>query len=471
MRSKPRLGRLLAAAIGEENLIGRGERDAMSAYAHDASSAQPESWPDFVAKPATAEEVSRIVRLAYRFRVPIVPRGAGTGLAGGAVPRAGGIVLSLERMNRVLEIDERNRCMVAEAGVPTNSLNAALVGTGLFYAGFPLSLQNCLIGGNVSTNAGGGKALKYGVTGRHVLGLELVTPRGRIIALGGKNRKDKAGYDLTHLVVGAEGTLGVVTKVILQLLPRPEASSAAFLFFDGASAASRAILSILDLPAVPSSLELIDRLSFLACDRHAKTGFAIGEAQSVLLLAYEEGSAEAARRNLERAIGLLGPALLSNYIAPDAAGEARIWALRQALADADYLGSEEKASEDIVVPYAQLPEFADSLAALPSAYPGLMVTNCGHAADGNLHTTLHRLPGLSDAEWGRTLESAKRDIYALARKQGGKISGEHGIGYRRAEGFAAWADPFELELMRLIKKAWDPRGIMNPGKIFAAPRG
>lgn len=446
------------------------DKGSLAEYSSDSShlvQAGKKNYPEVVVKPRSAAEISEIVKLANRHKIPITPRSAGTGLAGGCIPVGGGIVLSLEKLNHVIEVDEENRTITLEAGVPTNKINECLKNRNIFYAGFPMSLQDCMIGGNIATNAGGGKAVKYGVTGRHVLGLEFVTPTGEIVKLGGKNRKDKAGYNLKELVVGSEGTLGIITKAIINLEKKPNFSGCALAFFGSNQNAAQAILSILSLAAVPSSLELIDRKSFMVCNSYMGKNYDMGNANCALLISFEEETQRQVNINLEAAIETVKQTgALDITRAGTKEEEADIWSIRQSLANAKGYGSEESVAEDIVVPYAYLPAFMEELRTIEKGYHGLMITNCGHAADGNLHTTLHRMPGIVDSEWKQMLSCARAEIYAALGKLGGKLTGEHGIGLSRVDAFKSITSPVELNLMKSIKKAWDPNNIMNPGKMF-----
>ncbi|MDR1977164.1 MAG: FAD-binding oxidoreductase [Synergistaceae bacterium] len=451
------------------------DEDSRRQYARDRTPMSRECVADAVVLPAVAEEIASVAALANRERIPLVPRGAGSGLSGGCAPVCGGIVLSLERMNAILEYDAANRALTVEAGVLTNNIDEYLRSEPFFYAGFPMSIQDCMIGGNIATNAGGGKAVKYGVTGDHVLGLEIVTAEGKRAVLGGKNRKDVAGYDLKRLVVGSEGTLAIVTKAVLSLERRPAVTRSALFFFGENGRAAEAILRILASGQPPASLELMDRRAFSACNRYAGNVFDLDlfgprEISCAVLASYEEDSLETALRCLTEAAGRVGDLTAAPaFIAGDQRQEEDIWNVRKALAEADHLyGSVEVVGEDIVVPYASMPTFIEKLGEIESRHRGVMLTNCGHAADGNLHTTIHRMPELSSEEWGETLELLKEEIYREMRLLGGKLTGEHGVGSKRVRDFARVTDPGEMSLLRAVKKSWDPNGILNPGTIFSA---
>jgi glycolate oxidase len=463
----------------------RDDPESRREYACDRTPMSRQYSADVVVFPANAQEVSNVAALANRYRIPLVPRGAGSGLSGGCAPVYGGIVLSLERMDAILEYDPANRAITVEAGVLTNTINDYLKDTPFFYAGFPMSIQNCMIGGNIATNAGGGKAVKYGTTGRHVLGLEVVTAEGKCLVLGGKNRKDVAGYDLKSLVIGSEGTLAIVTKAILSLERRPTVTRSGLFFFGDDAKAAEAILRILSSGQTPASLELMDRRAFAACNRQAGNIFAPeilgfsgnpgfskdpdgGGVRCVVLVSYEDDDLETALRCLtEAAKSTEGLTVAASIVADSQSREDDIWNVRKALAEADHLyGSVEVAGEDVVVPYAFMPSFIGKLGEIESRYPGIMITNCGHAADGNLHSTIHRMPELSEEEWREKLSRVKAEIYQEMRRLGGKITGEHGIGSKRVKDFLDVTNPDELSLLRAVKKSWDPNGILNPGTIL-----
>ncbi|MDR3333162.1 MAG: FAD-binding oxidoreductase [Synergistaceae bacterium] len=469
----PRFGHITEEIIGElKRVVGDryvlSNDDSRRAYARDKA---PRIWDraaDAVVLPGSVDEVCAVIAVANRERIPVVPRGAGSGLSGGCVPILGGMTLSLERMNAILEYDGENRTITVEAGVLTNDINVYLEETPFYYAGFPMSIQDCMIGGNIATNAGGGKAVKYGVTGNHVLGVEIVTPEGEAVTLGGKNRKDVTGYDLKSLIIGSEGTLAVITKATLSLERKPAATRSALLFFGNNGLAAEAVVRIMSLGPHPASLELMDRRAFSACCLYTGKNLDLNDAECVVLVSYEEDSLEAAFGRLSGAVSAVADLTVATpVIARDSQQEEYIWTIRKALAEANHLyGSVEVTGEDIVVPFAYMPPFIERLGEIESRHEGIMITNCGHAADGNLHTTIHRMPGLRDDEWTRSIRLVKDEIYGEMRKIGGKLSGEHGIGSNRVDDFSRLADPVEMKLLMAIKKSIDPNGIMNPGTIF-----
>lgn len=455
----------LAAICGAAGVALDPEK--MEAYSHDETSAEEYGhMPEVVVLPRTTEEVAAIVKLANERRIPITPRGAGSGLSGGAIPQLGGIVLSVEKMNRLIEIDEANMVAVVEAGMVTNDLAKTVQERGLYYAGYPMSLQTCFIGGNIAENAGGGKAVKYGVTGRYILGLELVTPRGDIVLLGGKLVKDVSGYDLKQLVVGSEGTLGIVTRAIVKLVGNPAAKSDLLALFATPYDAIRVVPKIMTAGIVPASMEFMDRLSVVTSCEYLNESLPYRDSGAMLLIEVDGSDPSQVERDLV-AIGDLCEAsgAAEVFVAEDRNNIERIWNVRRNIAEAFKVYSPVQSLEDIVVPIAAIPDIIPALDLLGAKY-GMKIPCYGHAGDGNLHATLVKDPAMDMETWHRSEAACLRELYAVTKSLGGRISGEHGIGLKRKGYLRELADPVELDLMRAIKNAWDPAGIMNPGKIF-----
>jgi len=458
--------RELADIVGERFVIT--DREKLEPYSHDeVAEAAYASLPEVVVKPRTAEEVAGIVQLANRRLIPVTPRGAGSGLSGGAVPVCGGIVLATDRMNRILEIDERNLMAVVEPGVVTNEINEQVSRLGLFYAGYPMSLETCYIGGNVAENAGGGKAIKYGVTERYVLGLQVVTPTGEIVELGGKRLKDVTGYNLVKLMVGSEGTLGVITRITLRLLPLPKAQVALLVpFADVESAVAVVPKAMTQGGTIPTAIEFMDRLSVQASCRYLNEQLPYEQSGAMLLIEVDGSDEETVRRDYET----IGELCLQNgaqevYVADNHTTRERLWRIRRNIAEAFKIVSPHQSIEDIVVPTAAIPRLMPELARISEQY-GVQIPCYGHAGDGNLHATVVKGRGDSMEEWHRKLPNILNDLYVAARRLGGTISGEHGIGSKRKEFMRLVLGQAELELMRKIKRALDPNNILNPGKIF-----
>lgn len=425
------------------------------------------SMPEVVVLPGSAAEVQAVVRLADREMIPVTPRGAGSGLSGGAVPACGGISLSVERMNRILEIDRQNLCAVVEPGVLTNTLDEALRPHGLFFAGYPLSEEICFIGGNVAHNAGGGRAVKYGVTRRYITGLELVTAQGELLTVGGKRFKDATGYDLVGLMVGSEGTLGVFTRIYVRLLARPAHRGSILAIFPDPDRALGIVPEILvDRGLTPSSVEFMDGESFSAGCRALKETLPYQGAGAALLL--EADGREAARvvEELDALEDVCRRAGATEVVrARSEAESARFWRIRKQLVWALRGASTRTSIEDIVVPIGSLRPFVRRIGEVARAR-GLRIPTFGHAADGNLHCHPLKDPDMGDEEWDALLPRVLGELYAEAASLGGTISGEHGIGNKRRAYLPVVMPPAQIALLRAIKAALDPKGILNPGKIF-----
>ena len=457
----------LAQIVGAGFVITDAEK--MEPYSHDeVPGPEYSAMPEVVVRPRTAEEISEIMKLANREKIPVTPRGAGSGLSGGAVPIHGGIVLSVERMNEILEIDEENMMAVVEAGVVTNEINERIADKGLFYAGYPMSVETCFIGGNVAENAGGGKAIKYGVTERYVIGLEVVTPTGEILRLGGKRVKDVTGYNLVKLMVGSEGTLGILTEVTLKLLPLPKAIVDLLVLFPDVRSAIGAVPKVLTMGGIiPTAIEFMDQLSARTSCEYLNEHLPYQEAGAMLLIEVDGTDEEI----VEREYTTIGELCFENgaievYVADNATTRERLWSVRRNIAEAFKVISPHQSLEDIVVPPASIPDIMPELEGISEKY-GVQLPCYGHAGDGNLHATIVKDPEDSLEEWGKKLPEALRDLYRATRALGGTISGEHGIGFKRKKDYMeVVVDEAEVAFMRNIKRAVDPNNILNPGKIF-----
>jgi len=461
----PAILRELRGLLGSQYVLV--DQEKIETYSHDETDATEYGhYPEVVVLPTTTEQVAQVVKLANRERIPITPRGAGSGLSGGAIPHMGGMVLSLEKMNHLVELDRDNMVAVVEAGMVTNDLAMYVQERGLFFAGYPMSLQTCVIGGNIAENAGGGKAVKYGVTGRYILGMELVTPTGDIVWLGGKLAKDVSGYDLKSLVVGSEGTLGIVTKAIIKLIGYPTTVSDLLVLFKTPREAINVVPVILSKGLVPTSIEFMDQLSMRTSCIYLNENLPYEEAGAMLLIELDGNNAEQIENDLI-AVGRLcqEQGALEVYVAEDKNNIERIWKVRRNIAEAFKVYSPIQSLEDIVVPISRIPELIPELEQLSVKYK-MQIPCYGHAGDGNLHATLVKDPEMDLETWKKNERACLRELYRITTNMGGKISGEHGIGIKRKEFLREVIDPIELNLMRAIKKAWDPNAIMNPGKIF-----
>jgi glycolate oxidase len=465
----------LTAAVAEEliNIVGRpnvvyGDPAAMQDYAHDEVAGEEHArMPEAVIKPETAQQISQVLMLANRERIPVTPRGAGSGLSCGAVPVCGGIVLSVERMNRILEIDGENMVAVVEPGVVTNDVNDAVEEYGLFYAGYPMSQELCFVGGNVAENAGGGRAIKYGVTGRYVLGLEVVLPTGEIVELGGKRVKDVTGYDLIHLMVGSEGTLGIFTRIILRLLPRPAARAVLLVPFPDTPAAIGAVPRLMTRGRiVPTSVEFMDRRSIRAAYDYTGERLPHPDVGALLLIEVDGTDETRVERDMHSIVDLcLELGALDVLVGNTPRDERRMWRPRQEMADAIKAICPVQSLEDIVVPLAQIPDLMPELDRLSEKYD-VQIPCYGHAGDGNLHATVVKKPETSMEEWEEKLPAILQELYTTVHALGGTISGEHGIGSKRSRYLPLVMDEKVIELQRGIKRLFDPLNILNPGKIF-----
>jgi glycolate oxidase len=452
---KPAVIKDLRKIVGPANLLT--EQEELTVYSYDAT--RLTGAPDAVVRPATAEEVSQVLLLANRERFPVAPRGAGTGMSGGSVPLCGGVVLSFERMNRILEIDEANRIAVAEPGVITGDLQREVESRGLFYPPDPASSNFCTIGGNAAECAGGLRAVKYGVTKDYVLGLEVVLPTGEIIKTGARTSKSVAGYDLTRLIIGSEGTLGVITKVIVRLLPLPERVETLAAFFPDRKAALAVLPAVTEKRVVPRTLEFVDGAALRVAEGYLRMDPPSGAA--AMLLIETDGTADSAVREIELIETICRKAGAAGVVrARDLAGRDKLWKLRRSISPALYALKPVKINEDIVVPIDKL---AVMLAALDeiSSRRSLLIVNFGHAGDGNIHVNI-----MIEERERPAAELAVRDIMETVVRLEGSISGEHGIGISKAAYLPLEIGAEALTVMKKIKEAMDPKNILNPGKIF-----
>lgn len=457
----------LREIAGEENVIF-DDPEKLEIYSHDEIVEREYAhMPEVVVKPNSTEEVSLIMKLAAKNRIPVTPRGAGTGLSGGAVPIYGGILLSVENMNRILEIDLDNLMVVVEPGRITADINEALQEHGLFYAGYPMSLQKCFIGGNVAENAGGGQAVKYGVTGRYVMGLEVVLPSGEIVEFGGKRVKDVTGYNMVQLMVGSEGTLGIFTKIILKLLPRPMARIDLLALFDDIQTAINVVsLVFLKEKLIPAGIEFMDRLCINTAQEYVEEKMPYPEANGALLITLDGTNVEQVRieaRTISQLLRENGAVEVHAAETPDA--QEKLWKVRRSVIDALKALSSEQSLEDVVVPLASIAKMMPCLTELSEKYDVLMPC-FGHAGDGNLHVTIIKKKECTTQRWQKILPEVRSELYETARKLGGTISGEHGIGHKRKDFMPLVLGDVEIELMKRIKLAFDPDNILNPGKMF-----
>jgi len=459
----------LRRIVGDRYVI-YDDTEKLEAYSHDEI-AEPQyaHMPDALVRPASAAEIAAVIKLANREMIPVTPRGAGRGLSGGAVPIHGGIVLLCDRMNHILEIDEANMIAVVEPGVVTNEINEAIADKGLFFAGYPMSLETCYVGGNVAENAGGGKAVKYGVTGRYVIGLEVVTPIGEIVQLGGKLVKDVTGYNLIGLMVGSEGTLGVFTKIFIKLMPKPKASVDLLVLFKTAEDAISAVPKIMTTGGIiPTAIEFMDKSSVQAACSYLNESLPYEQCGAMLLITVDGSEAGQVEREYE-SIGelCLAGGAVEVYVADNFTTSERIWKVRRNIAEAFKVISPHQSLEDIVVPIANIPRMVEGLGEISRRFD-VPIPCYGHAGDGNLHATPVMNPAWAPEKWHETLPAILTEMYKLTARLGGMLSGEHGIGHKRKQYMPLFVGEANLAIMRSIKRALDPNNILNPGKIFDA---
>lgn len=435
------------------------DREDLFCYGFDASST--EGVPSAVVRPVDTEEVSKIAGFAFNNMVPIVPRGAGTGMTGGSVPLEGTAIISLEGMNRIIDIDEKNMIAVVEPGVINFHLQEKLEETGLFYPPDPASMKFCTLGGNVAENAGGPRAIKYGVTKDYVLGLEIVLPDGRVMMTGGKTYKGVVGYDLTRLLVGSEGTLGIITKIFLKVLPLPEEIITILCTFSRMDDATLAVSRITSSSIIPRTLEIMDHESISAVENYRKFGLPLNA--EALLLIEVDGSNAAVSGDAEKIASICTSCNGNVSVASDQFTKQRVWEARRAVSPALYRIKPTKINEDIVVPRGRIPEMFSSLRKIAEKY-GLTIANFGHAGDGNIHVNV--MTDKNDPEEYGKAKRAVKDIFEAALELGGTISGEHGVGITKKQYVGMELSDMNIDVMKEIKNIFDPRGIMNPGKMF-----
>jgi glycolate oxidase len=435
------------------------EPEDLACYGFDASGL--EGRPALVAWPRTAQEVSETLKYAYGRGMVIVARGAGTGMTAGAVPPEGAVILSTEKLNRILEVDYENLNAVVEPGVINGDFQRALAERGYFYPPDPASMEFCTLGGNVAENAGGPRALKYGVTRDYVMQLEAALPDGRIITTGVKTHKGVVGYDLTRLLVGSEGTLAVVTKIRLRFLPLPQDVTTLLAYFGDVEAAGRAVSEIISSGILPRTLEFMDNECIKAVEKFKPTG--LPTTIDALLLIELDGYPEVIQKEAEKVLNICRNWRAKCEVAADEEARARLWESRRAISPALYHISPTKINEDIVVPRSRI---SDMLAVLKrlSRDSGIPIVNFGHAGDGNIHVNI--MVDKRDPEKLKRGHEVVGEMFRRVLDMGGTISGEHGVGLTKAEYIGMEIGEAELELMRNIKKVFDPKGLLNPGKIF-----
>jgi glycolate oxidase len=420
-----------------------------------------EELPSAVVWPEKTEDIVQIMKYAYESGAPIVPRGAGTGMTGGSVPLKDAVVISMERMNRIIELDKDNLTVLVEPGIINGRLQREVELQGFFYPPDPASMNFCTIGGNVAENAGGPRALKYGVTRDYVMEIEAVLPNGKLITAGVRTHKGVVGYDLVRLLVGSEGTLAVLTKIRLKLLPLPEDVVTLLCLFNDIEASARAVSMIIASKIIPRTLEFMDREAIKAVKKFKPIG--LPDNIEALLLIEIDGYPDAIRKEAEKVAGICTGLGADVSMAADEEARNKLWECRRSVSPALYHISPTKINEDIVVPRNRIPEMLNGLRKL-SEDSGIKIVNFGHAGDGNIHVNI--MAGNSNAEEYRRAESLVKKIFELTLSLGGTISGEHGVGITKAKYIGMEIKEKELSLMKGIKNLFDPKNILNPGKMF-----
>ena len=452
----------LRKIIGDQNVMTDAE--SMKDYGHDQTE-DLQFYPAVVVKPGSTEEIAAIMKLANREMIPVTPRGAGTGLSGGALPVYGGILLSTERLNKILHIDERNLQATVEPGVINQVFRDAVEPKGLFYPPDPASRGSCFLGGNVAENAGGPKAVKYGVTKDYILNCEVVLPTGEIIWTGANVLKNSTGYNLTQLMVGSEGTLGIVTKIVVRLIPLPKQNLLMLVPFFSPEKACEAVSAVFMAGFTPSAMEFMERDAIDFVMKYVDVKIPVkDEHKAHLLIEVDGNDLDVLFKECEQITNLMYQFECDEVMFADTAQQKEnLWRLRRSAGEAVKSHSIYK-EEDTVVPRAELPFLLKKVKEIGSKY-GFRSVCYGHAGDGNLHVNIIR-DNMDDDAWNNKVPLGIREIFEYCVSIGGTISGEHGIGYVQKNYMDIPFDKTQLELQKGIKKLFDPNNILNPGKIF-----
>ncbi|HIU64859.1 MAG TPA: FAD-binding oxidoreductase [Candidatus Avacidaminococcus intestinavium] len=449
----------LRTAVGEEHVFCDAEK--LNQYKTDEETdVRFHHLPEVVVAPANAKEVAAVVKIANQFLVPITPRSAGTSVSCGAIAVCGGIVLLLERMNKIIELNEDAMYMVVEAGVRTAEIQELANSKGLLYAGDPCSSDSCLIGGNIATNAGGNKAVRYGTTRNQVYEIEVVTPTGEITTLGARLNKKTTGYCLEQLVIGSEGTLGIITKATLKLLPLAPYKLDILAIFTDLDQAIGIVPVLVKAGLNPTSVEFMANEFVRSASDYCQLRLPHYEDGHYVIITVETFNEDELEVKMEQLDELCNANGATDVLEADE----RVWKIRRNCLESTRVLSLINSSDDLVVPVEKIAYTIEHLTKVAQGYPFKMFT-LAHAGDGNLHFTM--LKGdLSDAQWESELERFHAEAYPFIYSMGGRISGEHGIGAKKIGPMEKYTDPVEMQMMKTIKQALDPNNILNPGKIF-----
>jgi glycolate oxidase len=449
----------LARIVGKENLLTTPED--LACYGFDATPRLGRR-PDAVVKPGGPREVSEILQLANREGFKVVPRGAGTNLSGGSVPIQGGLVVQMNRLNRILEIDTENLTALVEPGVVTSDLHAAVEAIGLFYPPDPGSMTVSTMGGNVAENAGGLRGLKYGVTRDYVMGLEVVLPSGEVINTGGKTVKNVTGYDLTRLMVGSEGTLGIITKILVRLIPKPEAKKTMLVYYRSLSDAAETVSSIIAHRIIPPTLEFLDNVTVRCVEQYIHAGLPLD--MEAILLIEVDGPSSVVEEDAEKVVEVCRQHKAAEIqLSRSAEDSLRLAAGRRAALPALARIKPTMVLEDATVPRSQVAAMVRQVQQIADRY-GLLIGTFGHAGDGNLHPTI--VCDERDRQEMERVEKAVDEIFRAALELGGTLSGEHGIGLSKAPFMTMEMKDAGMKAMVAIKRALDPNNVLNPGKMY-----
>lgn len=457
----PKIINCLISISGEDYVFTDTEN--LDKYSRDESE-DLSFLPEVVVKPASAAEISEIIKLANQYLIPVYTRGGGTGLSGGALPVLGGIVISMERFNKIIEIDGLNFQAVVEAGVITQVFQEELEKVGLFYPVDPASRGSCFIGGNVAECSGGPRAAKYGVTRNYILGLEFVTPTGEIIFTGSRTIKNVTGYSLAQLICGSEGTLGIVTKIVFRILALPQYKKILLIAYNDIYDCISSVAEIYRNGVNPSALEFLTKDAVKAAESQLGKSFPNSDSEAQLLIELDGNNEDILNSDIETISATVERFNSVDIIlAEDRSKMEELWALRRSVGEAVKSISAYK-EEDTVVPRAKLPELLNGIMDISNKY-NIRIISYGHAGDGNLHVNILK-ENLSDDYWNNNVKSAIKEIFEHTVSLGGTISGEHGIGYTQKEFLSIALSKEEIDLSKNIKKTFDPNNILNPGKIF-----
>lgn len=431
-------------------------------YSHDELGGI-KKMPDIVVQVLCTDEVSKIMKYAYDNNIPVTPRGSGTGLVGAAVPLEGGIVIDLSKMNKILELDEENLTLTLEPGVLLMEIGKYVEEADLFYPPDP-GEKSATIGGNISTNAGGMRAVKYGVTRDYVRGLEVVLPNGNIVNLGGKVVKNSSGYALKDLMIGSEGTLGIVTKAILRLLPLPKKSLSLLIPFNTLENAIKTVPKIIKSKSIPTAIEFMQRDAILAAEEFLGKSFPDKSSDAYLLLTFDGNSTEEIEKDYEKVADIcLESGAIDVFISDTEERQEAIWSARGCFLEAIKALTTKMDEVDVVVPRNKIDQFVTFTHNL-EAKSGVRIKSFGHAGDGNLHIYILR-DELNDNEWDEKIHSIMKMMYDKAQALRGQVSGEHGIGFAKKSYLQSSLPDDCIEIMKGIKSAFDPKNILNPGKV------